>query len=124
MNLAHALNGYIECALTTENGGGNNHSYRHQDLTRDNIVPDTIVGMRVDVARFIRETQEIVGDTEVESYDFGYDFWATRNCRENKFWEQRHLSQQQLALLTKHAHTFGGYSLDRNDQGELYGHRS
>jgi hypothetical protein len=124
MTFQQVLNGYVECALFASNAPGDDRSFRKRGFTRGSIVPETLAGMRSDVERFLREAPKIIGDTEVEPSQIGHDFWLTRNHHGTGFWAGDYLPEPQLKELTELAHTFGEYSLDLNDFGELYGFRS
>lgn len=91
-----------------------------RNYSRDDIAPESIDAMRVDVVRACRETATLEGVDAWTDDQFGHDLWLTRNGHGAGFWDREFGTDGLGELLSDVAHELGESTLYVGDDGYLY----
>lgn len=109
MNTNKILRAYIVCALW---------SSMDANYTQDDIHPDTVADMLVDIEAFTQSARTLLMRAGLSDSQIGHDFWLTRNGHGAGFWD-RGLGEVG-DLLTDICKPFGSVDLYVGDDGLIH----
>lgn len=127
LDLEEFVAAYIEAALWSSidnNGDGESDASLSDSYYTEDIHPETMVRIRADCERFLRENEidlaaaDYGSDRYTDSELAGHDFWLTRNGHGAGFWDRD--MGDVGDRLTKASHAFGHVDLYSGDDGLLY----
>jgi hypothetical protein len=123
MSLESFVQGFCECALwlgkhyaneqEIEDGGGANLD---DEFSVSDIPESVMKEIRSDCEGFYDNHAELWGD-EVDDSQAGHDFFLTRNRHGTGFWDRGVDNGDEL---TKAAHVYGSFSLEKHGDEEIH----
>lgn len=120
IDLDCVLDAYIECALWSSSDIdpdlNSDTSFTDAGFDRDDLAPETLEEMRVDVVAFIKANEDDL--TGLDPGQVGHDFWLTRNHHGAGFWD-RGLGELGTRL-TDAAHVYGSCDLYLGNDNMIY----